>query len=157
MNHFLFWFTDTLAFWSIAFLFIPLSIFKKLIPFGFLGGFVYTLVIQLCAIHVFKIWTFKEDILMLWGIPVFFLLSWTAVTFTFGYLLLRFTKYQSLIVLGFATIAVLINYTAQTHQMITHRNWSLFQTFIYGIFSHIIILYLLKFLYRKKNIGAMQP
>ena len=157
MDHYLFWVVHTLGFWSIAFLLIPLPIFKKLLLFGFTGGFIYTLVVQILAVHVFKTWTFTKDVFVLWDIPFFFILSWTGVTFNFGYLLLRFTKYQSLIVLGFAFIAALINYTAQEHQMINHDNWSILQTLMIGIFSHVLILYFFKFLLKRKDIGAMQP
>lgn len=155
MEHFLFWLIHTLGFWSIAFLLIPLSIFKRLLLFGFIGGFLYTWIVQILAVHVFHIWTFTKDILVLGDIPFFFVLSWTGVTFIFGFLLLRFTKFQYLIVLGFALIAALMNFTAQTHQMIKHDNWSLFQTFMFGVFSHVLMLYLLKLLFKKKEFGAM--
>jgi hypothetical protein len=157
MKHFLFWFVQTLGYWSIAFLFIPLPMIKKLLPFTLIGGFVYTYIVQILAIHVFNIWSFPNDILVFLGIPLFFVLSWTGVTLNFGYLLLRFTKYQSLIVFAFALYSAFMNYLAKNHSMIKHDNWSFFQTFMFGIFSHVLILYLLKFMYKNKTIGAMQP
>lgn len=157
MKHFLFWLTSTLGYWSIAFLFIPLTMIKKLLPITLIGGFIYTWVVQILAVHVLKIWSFPNDFLMLWNIPLFFILSWSGVTLIFSYMVLRFTKYQSLIVLGFGLYAAFMNLLAERHSMIKHDNWSFFQTFMFGIFSHVLILYILKFIYKKKDLGAMQP
>lgn len=47
-----------------------------------------------------------------------FVLSWTGVTFVYGYLLLRFPKNQIILVTSFAIIATLMNFLGLYFKMV---------------------------------------
>jgi hypothetical protein len=157
MGNNLYWVVQTLGYWGLVFLMIPLTTFKKLFAFGFIGGFLYTWLVQYMAVDVFHRWIFTNDIFMILNIPVFFVLSWTGVIFVFGYLLLRFPKHQIIWVIIFAISATFMNYSGIYYQMIKLKGWGLLDTFMFGVFSHVWILYFLKIFYKKAEIGAPLP
>lgn len=157
MTNNLYWLIQTLGYWGFAFLLIPWETWKKLFVFGLIGGFIYTWIVQFFAVNVFAKWLFTADILLALNIPVFFVLSWTGVTFVFGYLLLRYPKHQIIWVVTFAIIATLMNYFGLYYRMVELRGWGLLDTFMFGIFSHVLILYLYRFLHKNDEIGAPLP
>ena len=152
----LFWLTQTVAYWSLVLFLIPIKYIKKVILFSFLGGFVYTWIVQLLAVHTFNRWIFEPDILTVYNIPVFFTLSWFAATTIFGYLLWRFPRYQIWIVLFFATWATVMNYISLSLKLIHLPGWSLAETSMFAIFSHIVLLYSFKYLHHVKELGATE-
>lgn len=157
MRNTLYWLVQTLGYWSIVFFFIPPKTLKQLLPFGLVGGFLYTLIVQIMAVAVFQKWRFYPDFLTILGIPLFFIISWFGVTLTFGYLLLRFSKYQVVLVLLFALIATQMNYSAIKAGMTNLIGWSLLDTFMFGLFSHVLNLYLLKLMLKRDELGSPQP
>lgn len=157
MENNLYWVVQTLGYWSFVFLLIPWVTLRKMLLFGFLGGFLYTWLVQFFAVIVFNKWAFTKDVLTLFEIPVFFILSWTGVTLIFGYLLFRYPKQQIIWVVVFALIATKMNFFGLFYQMVELSGWGLLDTFMFGIFSHVLILYLFKLLFHKEEIGAPLP
>jgi hypothetical protein len=154
MNNEYHWLVQTLGYWSVAFLLIPRKTMLKLLPFGFISGFLYTIAVQAMAVWVFKKWIFTPDILTIRGIPFFFLMAWYGVTISYGYLLLKYPRYQYWLVLIFSGIGTLINQFGIYFKMLTMRQWNLVDTFMFAIFSHVLILYFLKFWSHKEILGA---
>ncbi len=150
----LYWLSQALAYWFMVLFLIPLNYIKKLLLFGFLGGFVYTWIVQIIAVNILNRWIFEVDIFMIYNIPVFFSLSWFAVTIIFGYLLWRFPVYQVWIVLFFAFWATAMNYTSLSLNRIFLPGWSVPETFMFAIFSHILLLYGFKYLHNISELGA---
>ncbi len=150
----LFWVSQAIAFWSLAIFLIPIKFFKKFFLFAFLGGFVYTWIVQLIAVGLFEIWYYKPDVLTVLGIPVFFVFSWFAVTSIYGFLLFQYPKYQLWILLFFVLFTTLINYLAYKRMVLFMPNWGTLETFMFAVFSHIILLYFLKFLYKIDDLGT---
>lgn len=139
------------------FLFVPLETLRKLLPFGLIGGFLYTWIAQFLAVDVFHRWVFRPDFLTVLGIPVFFVIGWFGVTLAYGYLLLRFPKYQIALVVFFAIVATHMNYAAIQCKAVVLSGWTLYDTFMFGLFSHVLNLYILKFMLKKEELGAPQP
>ncbi|KJS47712.1 MAG: hypothetical protein VR66_17965 [Peptococcaceae bacterium BRH_c23] len=152
----LYWLIQAVAYWSLVLLLIPLNYLKKLMLFSFLGGFIYTWIVQIVAVNLYKGWIFASDILMIYNIPVFFTLSWFAVTTIYGYLLWRFPRYQLWIVLFFILWATVMNYTALSLNQIFLPKWSIPQTFMFAIFSHVLLLYAFKYLHHVNELGATE-
>ncbi|WP_075364714.1 hypothetical protein [Desulfosporosinus metallidurans] len=152
----LYWFTQAVAYWSLVLFLVPIIYIKKLMPFAFLGGFIYTWIVQLFAVDIFKRWAFKSDLVMIYNIPVFFTLSWFAVTTIFGYLLWRFPRYQVWFVLFFTLWATAMSYTAQLLNQIVLHGWSITETFMFAIFSHVLLLYVFKYLHHVNELGAKE-
>jgi len=152
----LYWVIQAVAYWSLVLFLVPLNYIRKLMLFAFLGGFVYTWVVQIFAVNIFKRWTFKSDLIMIYDIPVFFTLSWFAVTLIFGYLLWRFPRYQVWFVLFFTLWATTMNYIALMLNQISLRGWSIMETFMFAIFSHVLLLYVFKYLHRVNELGAKE-
>ncbi len=152
----LYWVTQAVAYWSLVLFLVPLNYIRRVMPFAFLGGFVYTWIVQIFAVNIFKRWIFKSDLIMIYNIPVFFTLSWFAVTLMFGYLLWRFPRYQVWFVLFFTLWATAMNYIALVLNQIFLRGWSIMETFMFAIFSHVLLLYVFKYLHRVNELGAKE-
>ncbi|MBC2722531.1 hypothetical protein [Desulfosporosinus sp.] len=150
----LYWVAQAVAYWSLVLFLVPINYIKRLMPFAFLGGFIYTWIVQIFAVNIFKRWSFKGDIVMIYNIPVFFTLSWFAVTVIFGYLLWRFSKYQIWLVLFFVIWATIMNYTAHSLNQVFFNGWSIAETFMFAIFSHVLLLYFFKYLHHINELGA---
>ncbi|AFQ45445.1 hypothetical protein [Desulfosporosinus meridiei] len=150
----LYWLTQAVAYWSLVLFFIPPYYIKKLMLFSFLGGFVYTWIVQIIAVNILKRWIFEADIFMIYNIPVFFTISWFAVTTIFGYLLWRFSSYQIWIVIFFTLWATLMNLTAVYLERISLPEWSIPETFMFAIFSHVLLLYVFKYMHHVDALGA---
>jgi hypothetical protein len=149
-----FWLIQSLCYWSVAFFLIPWRTMVKLAPFSFVGGFVYTIFVQILAVIVFKKWNFSPDILTIAGIPFFFVWCWFGVIMCYGYLLLRYPRYQALMVLGFACMGTLLNFLGGRYRMLAMHGWSLLDTFMFAVFSHILILFLFKWIFPPENLRA---
>jgi hypothetical protein len=149
-----YWLVQALGYWSVAFLIIPLQNMKKLLYFGLLGGFLYTITVQLMAIWVFHKWRFTQDVFSIWGIPFFFIISWFGVTMIYGFFLLKYPRYQYLLVFAFAVIGTALNFFGKYFQMITMTRWNLLDTLMFAVFSHVLILYLFKLLFHQEELGA---
>ncbi|QHA00081.1 hypothetical protein [Dehalobacter restrictus] len=150
----LYWLTQAVAYWSLVIFLVPKTYIKKLMLFAFLGGFVYTWIVQIFAVNIFQRWAFRPDVLMLYNIPVFFTLSWFAVTLIFGYLLRRYPKYQVAVVLFFILWAALMSYMALSINQIFFSGWSIPETLMFAIFSHVLLLYVFKYMSNTDELGA---
>ena len=73
---------------------------------------------------------------------------------TFGWFLLKYPKYQILIVFSYAVIGTVKSFFGEYFKMIIMTGWSMLDTFMFALFSHVVILYLFKLLFRMKEIGA---
>ena len=151
-----YWLNQAIAYSALVIFIIPLRFVKKLFVFAFLGGFIYTWVVQYLAVHIAKKWVFTPDILTLWGIPFFFVMSWFFVTLLFGYLLLKYPKYQIFIVAFFVVWGTLMSGFANYYKQIGFESWSNFETFTYAIFSHVLLLYVFKYMYKVTDLGAKE-
>ncbi|MCB8815512.1 hypothetical protein [Desulfosporosinus shakirovi] len=152
----LYWLIQAVAYWSLVLFLIPLNYIKKIMLFAFLGGFVYTWIVQIFSVNILKRWIFEPDILMVYNIPVFFTLSWFAVTFLFGYMLWRFSRYQIWIVIFFVSWATAMNYITVSLKRIYLPGWSIPETFMFAIFSHVLLLYAFKYLHHVSKLGASE-
>lgn len=152
----LYWLIQAVAYWSLVLFLVPINYLRKLILFSFLGGFIYTWIVQIIAVNLFKGWSFRPDILTFSNIPVFFTLSWFAVTTVFGYLLWRFPRYQIWIVMFFTLWATAMNYTALLLKQIHLLKWSIAETFMFAIFSHVLLLYAFKYLHHVNELGSTE-
>lgn len=150
----LYWFIHTLAYGSIAALLIPLEYCKRLWLFTFLGGIVYTSVVQFIAVEVLEIWRFAPDLIDVFRVPLFFILSWTIVTLIYGYLLLRYPKYQVYIALAFVIWTGITNYAAEISDAVINLDWHLWLTIMFAVFSHVLLLFLLRLTNDAPTLGA---
>ncbi len=150
----IYWFIHTLAYTSVAVYVIPKEHWKRLWLFSFLGGFVYTLIAQYLAVNILEIWIFRRSIIDLFHIPFFFITSWTFVTLLYGYLLLRYSKCQFYIVLTFVAWTGITSYAAQVFGEVIHLDWNIWLTIMYAIFSHVLLLYVLKAMTGSDELGT---
>lgn len=140
----LYWVVHTLGYFSLAFLLIPYQYWKKIWITGITGGILYTCLVQFLAVKIFEKWSFMPTSFTLWEIPFFFIINWFSVTLIFCYLILKYIKYKIPIILFFTLLSTLMNYCATYHKAITLINWSLADTFMYALFSHTLIFFILK-------------
>lgn len=152
----LYWLTQAVAYWSIVLFIVPIGFIKRLILFAFLGGFVYTWLVQIIAVDVLGRWYFKPDILTFLGIPAFFVLSWFAVTLLYGYFLFKYPKDQVWIVAFFVLWATMMSYAAAALNQISMPGWSIPETFMFAIFSHVLLLYIFKLMHNVNELGAQE-
>ena len=111
---------------------------------------------QYIAINVFQLWHYKPDIFSLWGIPVFFVFSWFAVTLIYGFLLYKYPKDQLWIIGFFVFWATGISLISGNLNIIFMPNWSVPETFMFTIFSHVLLLYVFKQMYNVNELGAKE-
>ncbi len=152
----LFWFSQALAYFSIVLFIIPFKYLKILFPYAFIGGFIYTWIVQYIAVDILRYWAFPNDIIMIYGIPLFFVLSWFAVTYLYGYILYKYPKDQLWIIIFFVIWATLNNYVAISLNQIFFLSWTVVQTFMFAIFSHVLLLYLLKIMLKVDELGTKE-
>lgn len=150
----LYWFNQTVAYWSIMLLVVPLKYIKKLFIYGLLGGFLYTWIVQFFAVIVLKRWDFAQDIFTIYGIPFFFAMSWFGVTILYGYLLMNYSRYQFYILTFFVLLATFMDYAAIYSNKVSMTNWTIVDTLMFAVFSHVVLLYLLKYMYGIDSLGA---
>ena len=151
-----FWLNQAVAYWAIVLFIVPVKFIKKLLLFAFLGGFIYTWVVQYVAVAVLEKWVFVPDILTVWGIPFFFVMSWFAVTFLFGYFLYRYPKYQIFIVVLFVSWGTLMSILGHNYKQIGYQGWSNLETFMFAVFSHVLLLYFFKYMHRVTDLGVKE-
>ena len=150
----IYWLTQAIAYWALVFLLVPYNYIVRLLPYAFLGGFAYTWIVQYIAIHFLGYWSFAPDVFMIMDIPLFFVLSWFAVTLAYGYILYRYPKEQLWTATFFVIWATINNYVSLNFQQITFISWSIAQTFMLAIFSHVLLIYVLKYMYGVEELGA---
>jgi hypothetical protein len=150
----LYWFLQSVGYWSLVVLLVPFNYIKKLLLFSILGGFVYTWIVQYLAVDILGFWVFTPDVLMVLEIPFFFVFSWFAVTLLYGYFLYQYPKHQLWILILFISWATINNYVSLELNQMAFFMWSVVHTFMFAIFSHIILLFLLKLMH---NIGELGP
>lgn len=152
----LYWFIQGVAYWSLVLFIVPPRYIKKLLLYAFIGGFLYTCLVQIVAVVVLNLWHFKPDILTLWNIPVFFVLSWFAVTQIFGYLLYLYPRYQFWVVAFFVLWGTLMCYVAEIYNQIDMIGWSIAETFMFAVFSHVLLLYVFKYMHNVDELGSKE-
>lgn len=149
-----YWMNQAIAYWGIVLFIVPQKYLKRLFLYGLLGGFLYTCIVQYVAVALLKRWTFSTDILTIIGIPFFFAVSWFAVTILYGYLLINYSRFQFYILSFFVLWATIMNYSAVYFNKLTMTNWTLVETLMFATFSHVILLYFLKYLFKIDTLGA---
>ncbi|MFZ7104285.1 MAG: hypothetical protein ACOWWO_16740 [Peptococcaceae bacterium] len=149
-----YWFNQAVAYWALVLFFIPFKYLKQIFFFAFLGGFVYTWIVQAMAVQVFEFWSFKRDLLSWWDIPLFFVMSWFAVTYLYGYLLYRYPRFQVFILAFFVLWGTLMSYTARLLKKLDMTNWSVLETLMFAVFSHVMLLYVFKFMHKVQDLGV---
>lgn len=149
-----YWFIQALGYWSLTFFIVPLKYLKKLLFFSFLGGFIYTWFVQYSAVQIFSLWAYKPSLISWQGIPVFFVLSWFGVTLLYGYLLIRYAEYQFYILLFFVLWTAVANYFSVQSGVFLEKSWNLSATLMFALFSHVFLLYLLKWINKIETIGT---
>ncbi|MBM7556600.1 hypothetical protein [Halanaerobacter jeridensis] len=152
MNYY--WLIQALGYWSLTLFVVPKEYIKKLLLFSFVGGFIYTWVVQYMAVQIFELWEYKSDLLTWQEIPFFFVMSWFGVTLLYGYLLMKYSKYQLYILFLFVGWTTLANYIPQRSGIFIAKNWSPSTTLMFALFSHIFLLYLLKWINGVEEIGT---
>jgi len=150
----LYWINQAVSYWALVFFIVPIRYIKKVIVFAYLGGFLYTWIVQLIAVDILKRWSFKPDFFTLWGIPVFFVMSWFAVTLIFGYLLLIYSRYQLWILTFFVLWGTLMSHVAKAMNQIDMTGWSVAETFMFAVFSHVLLLYVFKYMHKVDDLGS---
>ena len=152
MNYY--WLIQALGYWSLTLFVVPWKYIKKLLLFSFVGGFIYTWIVQYIAVQIFELWQYKSDLLTWQEIPFFFVMSWFGVTLLYGYLLLRYSKYQLYILFLFVGWTTLANYIPQRSGIFIAKDWSVSTTLMFALFSHVLLLYLLKWINGVEEIGT---
>ena len=152
MNYY--WLIQALGYWSLTVFIVPFKYIKKLLLFSFIGGFIYTWIVQYSAVKLLNLWEYKSDFLTWQGIPFFFVMSWFAVTLLYGYLLIRYSKYQLYILFFFVAWTTVANYFPEQQGIFIAENWSITTTFMFALFSHVFLLYLLKLINGREELGT---
>lgn len=152
MNYY--WLIQALGYWSLTLFVVPWKYIKKLLLFSFVGGFIYTWIVQYIAVQIFELWQYKSDLLTWQEIPFFFVMSWFGVTLLYGYLLLRYSKYQLYILFLFVGWTTLANYIPQRSGIFIAKDWSVSTTLMFALFSHVLLLYFLKWINGVEEIGT---
>jgi len=80
--------------------------------------------------------------------------SWFAVTKLYGYLLFRYPSFQVWIFIVFVLFTTINNKISYNQEQIHFNNWSIPETFMFAVFSHVLLLYFLKYLYKVDTLGA---
>ena len=149
-----YWLIQSIAYWSLTLFVVPYKYIKKLFPFAFLGGFIYTWIVQYTAVQILNLWNYTPTFLPIYDIPFFFVISWFGVTLLYGYFLINYPKYQVYIIAFFVFWTTLTNYFAKQAGIFKMTNWNLFLTLMFAVFSHIFLLYLLKLMTGVEKIGT---
>jgi len=152
----LYWLIQAASYISLSAFLIPFNYIKKLIPFSIIGGIIYTVLVQYTAINVLGLWAYESTPFTVFGVPVFFVLSWFAVTILYGFFLMKYPSYQVWILIVFVLFTTLNNYVSHNTEQIFFTNWSIVETFMFAVFSHVFLLYFLKYLYKIDDLGAKE-
>ncbi len=152
----LYWLMQAVAYWSLCVFLIPLRYIGKFLPYAFLGGFVYTWSVQIIAVDFLELWYYKPDIFTFLGIPVFFTISWFGVTLIYGFLLYKYPRNQLWIIIFFVLWATAMCIIADNLKLVFMPNWSIPETLMFAVFSHVLLLYVLKFWYHVEELGARE-
>ena len=96
-----YWLIQALGYWSLTIFIVPYKHLKDLLLFSFIGGFIYTWIVQYIAVEILNLWHYRSTLFTIYGIPLFFVLSWFGVTLLYGYLLINYSKYQIYIIAFF--------------------------------------------------------
>lgn len=152
----LYWIIQAVAYWALVFFIVPGRFIPKVFVFAYLGGFLYTWTVQLIGVGGLRLWQFTPDPLTLWGIPVFFVMSWFAVTLIFGYLLLIYPAHQLWIVAFFVLWGTIMSYVALTLNQLAMIRWSVAETFMFALFSHVLLLYVFKYMHYVDELGSKE-
>lgn len=152
----LYWLLQAVAYCSMVVFLVPNIYLKKFLLFAFLGGFLYTWIVQYIAVNILGFWQFTQDVFIIFGIPFFFVISWFAVTLLYGYILYQYPKNQLWIVTFFVLWASLNNYVSIANNQITFSMWSIAHTFMFAVFSHVLLLFLLKLLHNVDELGTKE-
>ena len=65
-----------------------------------------------------------------------------------------YPKYQLWILAFFVLWGTSMNYTAKTFNQITMIGWNIADTFMFAIFSHVLLLYVFKYMHHVDELGA---
>ncbi|ADL12762.1 hypothetical protein [Acetohalobium arabaticum] len=149
-----YWLIQSTAYWSLTLFIVPYKYIKRLFPFGFLGGFIYTWIVQYTAVQILNLWRYTPTFLTIYDIPFFFVISWFGVTLLYGYFLINYSKYQVYVITFFVSWTTFTNYFANQAGVFAMTNWSLSLTLMFAVFSHIFLLYLLKLMNGVEDIGT---
>lgn len=149
-----YWLIQSIGYWSLTLFIVPYKYIKRLFTFAFLGGFIYTWIVQYTAIQVLNFWNYTPTFFSIYDIPFFFVMSWFGVTLLYGYLLIDYSKYQVYVIAFFVLWTTFHNYFADQAEVFTMTNWSLSLTLMFAVFSHIFLLYLLKLTNKIEDIGT---
>ena len=121
---------------------LPLSIFKKLLVPGIIGGFVVALILIYVMQNIFHFWNFQNiDVLILNNLPLFLSATWIPLVMFFIYLLVKFPSKTGVILLNilFPVGATLSHYIFISLNTLSYSNWNLFDTFLVSLFIHLAI------------------
>ncbi len=152
----LFWFTQAVAYCSLVVFLVPYNYIKKFLPYAFISGFLYTWIVQYIAVVALGYWQFPADLFMVLGIPFFFVISWFAVTLIYGFLLYKYPKNQLWIIVFFVLWASVNNYVSVELNQIVFVSWTIAQTFMFAVFSHVLLLYVFKAMHHVDELGAKE-
>jgi hypothetical protein len=152
MNYY--WLIQALGYWSLTIFIVPYKYIKKLLLFSFLGGFIYTWIVQYVAVEVLELWEYKPTFFSWQRIPFFFVISWFGVTLLYGYMLIRYSKYQIYFLFLFVAWTTVSNYFAESEGVFLAKDWGISLTLMFAIFSHVFLLYFLKWINNVEEIGT---
>ncbi|HHU81809.1 MAG TPA: hypothetical protein GXZ26_02280 [Firmicutes bacterium] len=139
------WPLATLGGIILLFLLLPPARIRRLLLFGYAGGFLLALVQNYTLVHLLGIWEFHHLFLAIGGVPLTLPVLWWVITIFFGHFLLRARTRATrlnrflLITIFAAAAAVLSQVLIWTGYQTVRAGWTVAHTFLQGLLSHAVL------------------
>lgn len=141
------------AFWPLAalagiillFLLLPAARIRRLLLYGYTGGFLLAMVQNYTLVDLLELWKFHHLFLAPGGVPLALLVLWWVITIFFGHFLLRTRARESrrnrlLLITVFAAVAAVLSQgLIWTGYQTVREGWTVVHTFFQGLISHALL------------------
>ena len=140
-----FWLLAALAGIILLFLLLPPARIRRLLLFGYAGGFLLAMVENYTLVHLLELWKFHHLFLAPGGVPLALPMLWWVITIFFGHFLLRARARESclnrllLITVFAAAAAVISQVLVWTGYQTVRAGWTVVHTFFQGLISHAVL------------------
>ncbi|MGE5530254.1 MAG: hypothetical protein ACM3X6_14100 [Patescibacteria group bacterium] len=154
LKHLLHWLFIAAAVWSLIAVAIPLPCLKRVWLPAFLTGFLASYPLNYLAVGSLGLWRFPPVPLTFLHTPFFLAVAWFGAMVVFDHLILVYSRFKYLFILGFSLLSTAIYAMAAIERHLRPGHWSYAEIFYLALIMHCVALYVLR-LFRKD--GALRP
>lgn len=139
----LLWPALALTVWGIALAVVPVNRIRRMLSYGFVGGFILAVLIQLVGSVHLNLWRLNHMAEAVAGISLFFSAVWWGESILFGRVLELKRWHPAISILVFAFLSAGVSFGLRLLGYLDFfGNWSYFDIFMVGMFAHIMLYFL---------------